>query len=113
MSEDTPILPGLSPVCGLDIHARFDGGTMSSNGGALLLREAAHGFDFGEMFGSCIPDERDPSKVIHGYPSMIDARIAAIACGHEDCDDLDVMRHEPMLKVFCCKTPDGAVGLAS
>lgn len=40
MIEDTLIFPGLSPVCGLDIHARFDGGTMSSSGGALLLREA-------------------------------------------------------------------------
>ncbi|OED50081.1 hypothetical protein AB838_03805 [Rhodobacteraceae bacterium (ex Bugula neritina AB1)] len=113
MTDDIPILPGLSPVCGLDIHARFDGGTISSNGGALLLREAARSFDFGEMLGSCIPDQRDPSKVIHGYPSMIDARVVAIACGHEDCDDHDVMRHEPMLKMFCGKSPDGAVGLAS
>jgi hypothetical protein len=43
MSDDTPILPGLSPVCGLDIHTRFDGGAMTSNGGALLLREARPG----------------------------------------------------------------------
>ena len=39
MSQETPILPGLSPVERLDIHARFDGGTLSSDGGALLLRE--------------------------------------------------------------------------
>ena len=113
MTEDTPILPGLSPVCGLNIHARFDGGTISSNGGALLLREAARCFSFGEMLGSCIPDARDPSKVVHSYGAMIDARVVAIACGHEDCDDLDVHRHEPMLKMFCGKTPDGTVGLAS
>ena len=113
MTEDIPILPGLSPVCGLNIHARFDGGTISSNGGALLLREAARCFSFGEMLGSCIPDARDPSKVVHSYGAMIDARVVAIACGHEDCDDLDVHRHEPMLKMFCGKTPDGTVGLAS
>ena len=40
MPDDTPILPGLSPVDNLPIHAKFDGGAMSSNGGALLLREA-------------------------------------------------------------------------
>ncbi len=54
MNDCTPILPGLSSVCGLDIHARFDGGQMSSNGGALLLREAGRGFKFGEMLAGCI-----------------------------------------------------------
>ncbi len=54
MNDCTPILPGLSSVCGLDIHARFDGGQMSSNGGALLLREAGRGFKFGGMLAGCI-----------------------------------------------------------
>ena len=113
MINDTPILPGLSPVCGLDIHARFDGGQMSSNGGALLLREAGRGFKFGDVIAGCILDERDPTKVIHSYGAMIDARIVGIACGHEDCDDHDVLRHEPMLKMYCGKTPEDEVGLAS
>ncbi len=113
MNDCTPILPGLSSVCGLDIHARFDGGQMSSNGGALLLREAGRGFKFGEMLAGCIPDERDPSKVIHSYDTMIDARIVGICCGLEDCDDHDVHRHEPLLKMYCGKTPAAEVGLAS
>ena len=113
MSDDTPILPGLSPVCGLDIHARFDGGAMTSNGGALLLREAGRGLDLAKVLAGCIRDARDPAKVIHSYASMIDARIGAIACGHEDCDDLDVLRHDPALKMFCEKSPEADVGLAS
>ena len=113
MFDDTPILPGLSPVCGLDIHARFDGGAMTSNGGALLLREAGRGLDLTKVLAGCIRDARDPAKVIHSYASMIDARIGAIACGHEDCDDLDVLRHDPALKMFCEKSPEADVGLAS
>lgn len=113
MIDDTLMLPGLSPVCGLDIHARFDGGQMSSNGGALLLREAGRGFRFGEMLSECIPDKRDLTKVVHSYSSMIDARVVAIACGHEDCDDHDTLRHEPVLKMCCDKTPEAEVGLAS
>ena len=113
MSDDTPILPGLSPVCGLDIHARFNGGAMTSNGGALLLREAGRGLDLTKVLARCIRDARDPAKVIHSYASMIDARIGAIACGHEDCDDLDVLRHDPALKMFCEKSPEADVGLAS
>ena len=43
MTETTPFLPGLSPVCGKELLARFDGGQMSSDGGVLLLREIEAG----------------------------------------------------------------------
>ena len=66
---------------------------MTSNGGALLLREARRGLDQAKVWAGYIRDARDPAKVIHSYASMIDARIGVIACGHEDCDDLDVIRH--------------------
>jgi hypothetical protein len=39
MTETTLFLPGLSPVSGKTITATFDGGTLSSNGGVLILRE--------------------------------------------------------------------------
>ena len=64
MSNDTPILPGLSPVDGLDIHARFDGGAMSSNGGALLLRQAGRARKLSTLLASCITDARDPARVV-------------------------------------------------
>ena len=38
-SEPIPILPGLSPIGGKAIEARFDGALMSSDGGLLALRE--------------------------------------------------------------------------
>ena len=50
------------------------------------------GLDLATVLVGYIRDARDPAKVIHSYASMIDARIGAIACGHEDCDDLDVLR---------------------
>jgi hypothetical protein len=43
MTETMPFLPGLSPVGGKTITATFDGGTLSSNGGVLILRETHHG----------------------------------------------------------------------
>lgn len=113
MPDTTPILPGLSPVDGLDIHARFDGGAMSSLGGALLLRQAGRGTGFSDLLASCLADRRDPARVIHSYSSMIQSRVIAIACGHEDCNDLDTLRHDPMLKMACEKSPQAPVGLAS
>jgi hypothetical protein len=43
MNETIPYLPGLSPVAGKDVRARFDGGRLSSDGGVLLLREIENG----------------------------------------------------------------------
>jgi hypothetical protein len=39
MVDTTLFLPGLSPVQGKAVVARFDGGRLSSEGGLLVLRE--------------------------------------------------------------------------
>ncbi len=79
MPHDTPILPGLSPIDGLDIHARFDGGGLSSDGGVLLLREIERRMGISNVLASCLADRRDPVRTRHSYASMIRARIMAIA----------------------------------
>ncbi len=94
MHEITPFLPGLSPVCGKDLVARFDGGRISSDGGVLLLREIEAGLAIARTLASCLPDGRDPARVRHGYDQMIRARPFAIACGYEDCDDPDGLRRK-------------------
>jgi hypothetical protein len=113
MPHDTPILPGLSPVERLDIHARFDGGALSSDGGVLLLREIERKMGISDVLASCLCDHRDAVRTQHSYASMIDARTMAIACGYEDCDDIDALRHDPAMKMACERAPDAALGLAS
>ena len=39
MNDPMLPLPGLSPVSGKSVVAKFDGGLLSSNGGVLALRE--------------------------------------------------------------------------
>ena len=39
MVDATPFLPGLSPVFGKALQVRFDGGSVSSDGGLLVFRE--------------------------------------------------------------------------
>ena len=43
--------------------------------------------------------------VRHSYSDMTRARMFAIASGHEDCDDLDVLRSDPALKMACGRLP--------
>ena len=113
MNETIAYLPGLSPVAGKDVRARFDGGRLSSDGGVLLLREIEGGLAIAERLSSCVKDARDPASTRHTYADMIRARMFAIACGYEDCDDLDVLRFDPAFKLACGRLPKTGEDLMS
>jgi len=51
-----PALPGLSPVCGKAIIARFDGGKLSSDGGVLALREIETRLSIANYLAACVAD---------------------------------------------------------
>jgi Transposase DDE domain group 1 len=101
MTEATLFLPGLSPVGGKTITATFDGGKLSSNGGVLILREIERKLGLAAVLSRHIPDDRDRMRITHSYSDMTQARMFAIASGHEDRDDLDVLRSDPALKMAC------------
>ena len=113
MQEDTHFLPGLSPVGPVEIHARFDGGALSSDGGVLILCEIERRLKFADMLASCIHDTRDGGRTVPAYATMIRSRMLAICCGYEDCDDLDELRHDPAFKLACERLPDTGNPLAS
>lgn len=113
MTQTTPYLPGLSPVCGKEIVARFDGGRLSSDGGVLVLRELEARLGLAETLAACLPDGRDPERLTHSLADMIRARIFAIACGYEDCDDLDILRVDPAFKLACGRLPESGADLMS
>jgi hypothetical protein len=109
----TPFLPGLSPVQSKPLTAAQDAGNLSSNGGAVLLREAALRLGLAECVAGPLPETRNPLLVTHSYADMVSARMMAIACGHEDADDLDTLRHDPALKIACHRAPESGAGLPS
>ncbi len=49
-------LPGLSPVCGKPVVARFDGRQLSSDGGILLLAQVERRLGIAERLARCIED---------------------------------------------------------
>ena len=101
MNETIPYLPGLSPVAGRELCARFDGGRLSSDGGVLLFPVIERRLGIADLLASCMTDERYPASTTHSYADMIRARMFAIACGYEDCDDLDALRFDPAFKLAC------------
>lgn len=113
MTDATPFLPGLSPVGAKPLTAAFDAGLMSSDGGLVVLREAALRLGIADVIAKPLPDTRDPARVLHTYADMVTARMMAIAAGYEDCDDLDALRADPALKLACGRLPDSGADLMS
>ena len=106
--ESTPVLPGLSPVGGKAIEARFDAGCMSSDGGLLALREVEQRLAIASRLAACIRDPRDPSRVVHGLDEIIRLRMLMIASGYEDGNDADSLRSDPMFKLAMGRLPGDA-----
>lgn len=95
---NTPILPGLSPVAGKSIEARFDGDLLSSDGGLLGLRAVEQRLGIARRLADCIDDPRMPGRVIHGLDEIIRFRMLMIAAGYEDGNDADRLRSDPMFQ---------------
>jgi len=106
--ESSPLLPGLSPVCGRAIVARFDGACMSSDGGLLMLREVDRRLGIAPRLAACIVDPRATNRVVHGLDEIIRTRMLMIAAGYEDGNDADRLRGDPMLKLAMGRLPDDA-----
>ncbi len=82
---------------GRRVVAAFDGGTMTTDAGTLLLRHANKAIGLFERVAACFHDHRDQDQVVHSLPAMVGQRIAGIALGYEDIDDHDDLRHDPVL----------------
>jgi len=91
MVDDTVLSFEFPAVGRKKVTAAFDGGRLTSDGGVMLLSLAERRLGIAERLARLIPDRRDPTRVIHSFADMIRARIFAICCGYEDCDDLDAL----------------------
>ena len=105
MVDVTPILPGLSPVQGKAVVARFDGGRLSSEGGLLALREIESRLGLADRLAACVKDPRAPERVVHRLAEIIRFRMLMIAAGYEDGNDADSLRADPMFKLALDRLP--------
>jgi hypothetical protein len=107
MVDVTPFLPGLPPVQGKAVVARFDGGRLSSEGGLLALREIERRLGLADRLAGCLKDPRTPEKVVHRVAEIIRFRMLMIAAGYEDGNDADTLRADPMFKLALDRLPSG------
>jgi Transposase DDE domain group 1 len=94
---------GFKALGGREIVARFDGGTISSDGGAFLLRETDQRLNVISRFSECFLDGRKQSLVEHSVGEMLSQRIYGLALGYEDLNDHEQLRNDPVFGILAGK----------
>jgi hypothetical protein len=95
------------------ILADFKGGQLTSDAGALLLREANRRIGLIDALAACISDPRDPSRIEHDVKTLLAQRIFGIAMGYEDGNDHQALRGDPIMQLLAEVPPDPEDPLAS
>src|SRR5207249_4763713 len=86
------------------VQADFSGGTLSTDAGALLLRQVDVHLGLTAELAQCFCDERHPVWVDHSVQELLRQRIFGRALGYEDLNDHQRLRLDPLLAVACGKT---------
>src|SRR2546425_5621706 len=108
-TECTQVSFRFHPLSQRDVVARFDGGSITSDGGGLLLREVERRTGILRQFASCFTDHRDPRFIEHSVLELVGQRVYGLALGYEDLNDHDELRRGPVLATLVGKRdPTGA-----
>jgi hypothetical protein len=95
------------------VVADFQGGRLTSDAGALLLRELANRLGLFDALDAAIPDPRHPLFLVHDPKSMLAQRVIAMALGDEDLKDHQTLRADPALQLAAGRMPAPELTLAS
>lgn len=104
MTECSPSAFAFQDLGAREVLAAFDGGRVTSDAGALLLREIEAKFGFIDSFAACFTDHRDAERLDHPLVDLLKQRIFGLCLGYEDLNDHDQLRHDALLAVAVGKT---------
>jgi len=82
------------------IQADFNGGSLTSDAGAVLLREVDNRIGLIDAINRYIPDPRHPFFIVHDQKTMLAQRIFGIALGYEDLNDHQSLRQDPLFQII-------------
>lgn len=84
---------------GKKVKVAFDEPNTSSDGGAVLLREAAEQNSIIEQLAAVVKDQRDSSYVQHTLEELFSQRVVQICQGYEDACDCNSLKDDPAIKM--------------
>ena len=88
------------PLNQREVRGQFDGGSITSDAGGLLLREVEKRTGIIGQFANCFTDYRDAELREHGVGELVAQRIYGLALGYEDLNDHEELRRDPLLAVL-------------
>src|SRR5512136_2842072 len=86
------------------VQADFSGGTLSTDAGALLLRQVDLNLGLSAQLAQCFDDARNQAWVDHSLEELLRQRLFGTALGYEDINDHQRLRLDPLLAAACGKT---------
>src|SRR6516162_5954215 len=101
-TECSPDLFGFAVVEGREVVAAFDGGSISSDAGGLLLGATDSAIRLVD-FAACFRDSRRQHLIEHEVTTLVGQRVFGITLGYEDLNDHDTLRHDPVMAVLAGK----------
>ena len=104
LQNDIPAQLEFSRIGTTRVQVVFDEPDLSSDGGALLLREATHLNGIIEAMAGAIKDERKQAYVRHTLKELLTQRSMQICHGYEDANDCDFMREDAAFKAAAGRT---------
>ena len=105
MSHSTPKQLCFPPVAGHTLRADFEGGALSCDFGALLLRGVDRQIGLTERLTAAIRDKRHPSYIDHPLRDLLAQRIYQLASGYADANDANHLRRDPVCKLGLERRP--------
>jgi hypothetical protein len=89
------------------VVADFQGGDITSDAGALLVRQVANHTHILSDVASCFIDHRRADLIEHRIEELVGQRILGIACGYEDPGNHDQLRDDPLWRLLAGKANPG------
>jgi hypothetical protein len=105
MAYPTPEQLCFPPIAGHTVRADFQGGALSSDFGALLLRGIDRQIGLTARLAAAVRDKRHQSYIDHPLRDLLAQRIYQIASGYADGNDANTLRRDPLFKLGVDRLP--------
>lgn len=96
------------------IDTSFEGGNVTSDGGALFVREVDGLLRLSQRIAECLNDPRRQASCEHTAQELVRQRLVGLALGYEDLNDHDTLRDDLLIQTavgrdrrLACRTTVG------
>src|SRR3954463_5786372 len=90
----------------LPMHIEAPEAPLTSDAGLLSPRQFDERIGLTKQMAAVLDDPRDPELTEHTFLEMVRSRVYGILAGHEDQNDHDTLRTDPVFKLIADRSPE-------